>query len=199
MTSFRIPFVFAAALIAAPVAFAAAPAAPAPAQQQQASRPAQPTDVKDYGDWTVRCFPGNAVAPCQMVQLRIVEKTKQRILGVLLAYIPSRDTNLMEISVPLGVGLQNGLIVSADTYKSGPLKFTRCDSEGCYVEGAIGKDVLSALGRATKSQMQIVSANGKKYNLVFSMKGFNDAHRALLDLSRQKASGAAPTPAPAQP
>ena len=198
MTSFRIPVIFAAALIAAPVAFAAAPAAPAPAQQQQAGKPAQPTDVKDYGDWTVRCFPGNAVAPCQMVQLRIVEKTKQRILGVVLAYVPSRDANLMEISVPLGVELQNGLIVNADTYKSGPLKFTRCDGEGCYVEGAVGKDVLTALERATKSQVQIVSANGKRYNLVFSMKGFNDAHRALLDLSRQKTGGGS-APAPAQP
>jgi invasion protein IalB len=196
MTSFRIPFVFAAALVAAPVAFAAAPAAPAP--QQQANKPVQPTDVKDYGDWTVRCFPGNAVSPCQMVQLRIVEKTKQRILGVLLAYIPARDTNLMEISVPLGVALQNGLIVNADTYKSGPLKFTRCDNEGCYVEGAVGKDVLAALGRATKSQVQVVSVNGKRYNLVFSMKGFNEAHRVLLDLSRQKTGGGS-APAPAQP
>jgi invasion protein IalB len=196
MTSFRIPFVFAAALLAAPVAFAAAPA---PAQQQQAGKPVQPTDMKDYGDWTVRCFPGNAVAPCQMVQLRIVEKTKQRILSVLLAYVPSRDANLMEISVPLGIELQKGLIVSADTYKSGPLKFTRCDGEGCYVEGAVGKDVLTALGRATKSHVQIMSVNGKQYNLVFSMKGFNDAHRALLDLSRQKAgSGSAPAPAQQQ-
>ena len=198
MTSFRIPFAFAAALIAAPVAFAATP--DAAAQQQQANKPPQPTDAKDYGDWTVRCFPGNSVTPCQMVQLRIVEKTKQRILGMLMAYIPSKDANLIEISVPLGVALQNGLIVSTDTYKSGPLKFTRCDSQGCYVEGAIGKDVLSGLARATKSQVQIISMNGKQYNLVFSMKGFNEAHRALVELSRQKSGGGSQSaPAPAQP
>jgi invasion protein IalB len=121
---------------------------------------------------------------------------------VLLAYVPSRDANLMEISVPLGVALQNGLIVNTDTYKSGMLKFTRCDSEGCYVEGAIGKDVLTALGRATKSQVQVISVNGKRYNLVFSMKGFNEARRVLVDLSRQKSGGGsapAPAPAPAQP
>ncbi|HUO97353.1 MAG TPA: invasion associated locus B family protein [Rhizomicrobium sp.] len=200
MTSFRIPAILAAALLASPLALAAKPA-PQPAQQDaqqqaaQANKAAQPTDVKDYGDWTVRCFPANKMAPCQMVQLRIVEKTKQRILGVLVAYLPARDANLMEISVPLGVALQNGLVLSSDTYKSGVLKFTRCDQQGCYVEGAVGNDVMGSLGRATKAQVQIISMNGKRYNLVFSMKGFNEAHHALVDLAKQKGGGAAPAPA----
>ena len=196
MNSFRIPAAVAAALLVAPLALAA-PAKPAPheaePQGEPAARSAQPTDVKDYGDWTVRCFPGASPTPCQMVQLRIVEKTKQRILGVLLAYMPARSANLMEISVPLGVNLQNGLVINTDTYKSGVLKFTRCDQQGCYVEGAVGADVLGSIGRATKSEVQIVSMNGKRYNLVFSMKGFNEAHNALIQLAKSK-GGSAPAP-----
>jgi len=194
MTLFRIPAAIAAALLAAPFALAA-PAAPAQQQQAQANKPAEPTYAKDYGDWTVRCFPGNSPTPCQMVQLRIVQKTKQRILGVLLAYMPARDANLMEVSVPLGVALQNGLIIASDTYKSGVLKFTRCDQEGCYVEGAVGADVLDSLGRATKAQVQILSMNGKRYDLVFSTKGFGEARHAMLDLAKQKGGAAAPAPA----
>jgi invasion protein IalB len=200
MKRFRIPAAIAAALLIAPFALGA-PAKPAPKGddqgQPQANRPIQPTDVKDYGDWTVRCFPGNSPTPCQMVQLRIVEKTKQRILGVLLAYMPARDANLMEISVPLGVNLQNGLVLSTDTYKSGVLKFTRCDQQGCYVEGAVGADVLGSLARATKGEVQIISMNGKRYNLVFSMKGFTDARSALLQLAKAR-GGSSPAPAAGQ-
>jgi invasion protein IalB len=193
MKLFRIPAAIAAALLAAPLAVAA-PAAPAQ-QQAQANKAAEPTFAKDYGDWTVRCFAGNSPTPCQMVQLRIVEKTKQRILGVLIAYMPARDASLMEVSVPLGVALQNGLVIVTDTYKSGVLKFTRCDQEGCYVEGAVGADVLDALGRATKAQVQILSMNGKHYDLVFSTKGFGEARHVMLDLAKGKGGAAAPAPA----
>ena len=195
MTSYPIPAAVAAVLLV----FSAAAAAPAPQEQPaQAAKPVEPSFSKDYGDWTVRCFAGSAPSPCQMVQLRIVQKTKQRILGVLLAYVPARDANLMEFSVPLGVALQNGLVVDTDTYKSGVLKFTRCDQQGCYVEGAVGGDVLEAMGRATKAKVDVVSMNGKHYQLVFSMKGFGDAHRVMIEQSKGKGGSAPPPAAPQQ-
>jgi len=197
MISFRIPAVIAAALVASPLALAA-PAAQPQKPAAQADKAVEPTFAKDYGDWTVRCFAGSTPTPCQMVQLRVVEKTKQRILGVLLAYMPGKDANLMELSVPLGVALQNGLIISTDTYKSGVLKFTRCDQQGCYVEGAVGGDVLESLGRATKAQVQVVSINGKHYQLVFSMKGFGEARRAMVEQAKGRGGSAPAQPAPQQ-
>lgn len=200
MMSFRIPAVIAAALVAMPLAAAApaaAPAAPAP-QQAPSNKPIEPTFSKDFGDWTVRCFPGNSPTPCQMVQLRIVQKTNQRILGVLLAYVPSKDASLMEFSVPLGVALQNGLVIDTNTYKSGVLKFTRCDQQGCYVEGAVAADVLDAMARATSAKVQIVSMNGKKYQLVFSTKGFTEARRAMIEQAKNKGGSAPAETAPQQ-
>ena len=78
MKSLRITLAFAAALLAAP-AFAqddgAAPAAP------QANKPMQPNEVKEFGDWTVRCYPVTSPSPCEMIELRVAKKTGQRILG----------------------------------------------------------------------------------------------------------------------
>jgi invasion protein IalB len=195
MTSFRIPAAFAAALLVAPIAFAAP--APKPAQDQQAQSNKQP-EGKEYGSWIVRCETGKSQAPCQMAQVRFVEKTKQRVLGVWMVYIPAQDANYMEIAVPLGVELQNGLILNSDTYKSGVLKFTRCDGGGCYVEGTVGKDILDSLARATKAQVQVIMVNGKRYEFVLEMNGFNEAHRALVELTKQKGGGAAAPAAPAQ-
>ena len=194
MKSFRIPAAFAAALLVAPVAVGAP--APKPAQDQQAQKAA---DSKDYGTWTVRCTQAaKSQPPCQMMQVRFVEKTKQRVLGVWLVYMPSQDVNYMEIAVPLGVELQNGLVLNTDTYKSGVLKFTRCDAAGCYVGGTIGKEIVDSLGRATKATVQVIMVNGKRYNFTLQMDGFSEAHKALVEQTKQKGGGA-PAPAAAQP
>lgn len=197
MKSLRVSLAFAAALLAAP-AFAqdegAAPQQAAP----QAQKPMQPNEVKEFGDWTVRCYPVSSPSPCEMIELRVAKKSGQRVLGFLLAYVPARDSHVVQISVPLGVSLANGLVINSDTYKSPVLKFRRCDQLGCYVEAGMGNDVVSQLGRATKADATIISVDGKRYNLVFSLKGFNEAHQSLVELTKAKASSKAPA-APAAP
>lgn len=185
MKSLRIALAFAAALAAVP-AFAqeqdAAAAAP------KAQKPIEPDVVKEFGDWTVRCYPVKSASPCEMLELRVAKKTGQRILGVMLAYVPGRDANVLQVSVPLGVALANGVVINADTYKSPVLKFRRCDQLGCYVETAMGNDVVGNLAKATKAEATIVSVEGKRYNLVFSLKGFTEARQSLIELAKEKAS-----------
>jgi invasion protein IalB len=192
MKSFRFSLALATALLIAPAL--AQEAAP-----QQAPKAPQATDTKEIGDWTVRCFAVKSPTPCEMLELRVAKKGGQRILGVLFSYAPANDAHVIQISVPLGVALANGLVINADTYKSGVLKFRRCDQGGCYVESAIGSDVIGAVGKATAGKVQIVGVDGKRYDLAFSLKGFNEAHNALVELSKQKAGkGGEPAPA-AQP
>jgi invasion protein IalB len=192
MKSLRISLALAAALFVAPaIAQEAAP---------QAAKANQPTDVKEIGDWTVRCFPGKSPTPCHMLELRVAKKSGQRVLGVLLAYAPANNATLLQVSVPLGVSLQNGLIINSDTWKSPPLKFRRCDQGGCYIESAVGDDVINELAKASNAKMQIVSVDGKRFDLAFSLKGFTEARSAMVELAKQKAGkgGAEATPAPAQ-
>ncbi len=196
MKSLRVSLAFAAALLTAP-ALAQDQAAPAQQPAPQANKPVQPSEVKEFGDWTVRCYPVTSPSPCEMIELRVAKKSGQRILGFLIAYVPARDSHVVQISVPLGVALANGLMIDSDTYKSPVLKFRRCDQLGCYVEAAMGNDVVGTLGRASKAQVVVVSVDGKRYNLVFSLNGFAQAHQALVDLTKAKASGKAAAPAAA--
>lgn len=189
MKSFRLTLALAAALLAAP-AFAQ-DAAP-----QQPQKPPQPTDTKEIGDWTVQCYAVKAPMPCQMLELRVAKKTGQRILAVLLAYAPENSGHLLKISVPLGVSLQNGLVINLDTWKSPPVKFHACDQGGCYIESAIGNDIIGQLSKATDAKVRITSVDGKPYDLSFSLKGFTEAHNALVELAKSKVGkGGAPAPA----
>jgi len=56
-----------AALAQAP---AAAPAAPPP-----------PPEVKNIGDWLVRCYPAQTQSPCDMYQQQNDAKSQQRVLA----------------------------------------------------------------------------------------------------------------------
>jgi len=189
-------------LLAAPAlaAPAAKPAAATPQQKADPSKPMQPSESKEFGDWSVRCYPVTSASPCEMVELLVNKKTGRRVLSILIAYIPSRDQHVMQIGMPLGVMLQNGAVLNSDTFTSDVLHFRRCDIQGCYVETPIDGASLNALARATKAQMQIVSVDGKKFELAFSLNGFTSAHNALVDLTKQKASGApaASPPPPAE-
>lgn len=196
MKSLRISLAFATALLMAP-AWAQDEPAQAPQPAPQAGKQMQPSEIKEFGDWTVRCYPVTSPSPCEMIELRVAKKTGQRILGFLIAYVPARDAHVIQVSVPLGVALANGMMIDADTYKSPVLKFRRCDQLGCYVEAAMGNDVISTLGKATKAQATVVSVDGKRYNLVFSLRGFTEAHQALVELTKAKASNKAAAPAAA--
>ena len=176
---------------------AAAAPAPAPAQGSapaaNANKPLEPSETKNFGDWTVRCFPPSAKIPCQMIELLVNKKSGRRVLGVLIVYNKAQDQYVMQIAMPLGVMVQNGAVLGSDSYTSGVLHYRLCDMQGCYAIAPLDDDAIKALGRATKAEMRIVSADGKKFNIGFSLNGFTAAHNALLDMMQQKASGAPPT------
>jgi len=128
--------------------------------------------------------------PCEMIELLVNKKSGRRVLGVLIIYNQAQNQNLVQIAMPLGVMLQNGAVLSSDTYTSAVLRFRLCDVQGCYTLAPLDDNAVKALGRATKAEMKIVSADGKKVNLSFSLNGFTAAHNALVEMTRQKPAGA---------
>jgi invasion protein IalB len=170
---------------------AAQDTAPAPSE---ANKPAQPSETKNFGDWTVRCYPSSSTTPCEMLELLVNKKSGRRVLGVLIIYNPAQNQNVMQIATPLGVLVQSGVVIGSDTYTSAVLRYRLCDVQGCYALAPLDDDAIKTLGRATKAEMRIASADGKKFNLVFSLNGFTAAHNALVEMTRQKSHGA---PAPA--
>jgi invasion protein IalB len=172
---------------------AAQSSAPAPAG---ANGPAQPSETKEIGDWTVRCYPASSPMPCEMIELLVNKKSGRRVLGVLIMYNQAHDQNLMQVSTPLGVLIPNGAVLGSDTYTSEVMRYRMCDLQGCYAIMPLDSSAVKALGRATKAEMRVVSVDGRKVNLSFSLKGFTAAYNALVDMTRQKATAtAAPAPA----
>jgi invasion protein IalB len=181
-------------LLAALVSGAALAQAPAAAP----SAP-PPPEVKNIGDWLVRCYPAQSQSPCDMYQQQNDAKSQQRVLALSLAYIPRLDKHAIQISVPLGVSIGRGVVLQAGTYTSPAMPYRRCDRGGCYVEMLLDNPVIDQLNHAGGTALLKVTADdGKNYQLRLSLNGFTAAHDSMAEQARAKAkpdAGAAAAPA----
>ena len=164
-----------------------------------ATAPVQPSETKTFADWTVRCFPVNSPSPCDMFEMLANKQTGERVMSLSLAYMPNGDRHVIQIAVPLGVSLTKGATIMADAYTSQALPYRRCDRGGCYVEMLLGADAVTALSSSNgAARIRIFADGGKAFEIPFSLKGFGDAHGAMVDLARKKVAGGG-KPAPAAP
>jgi len=186
------PLPLGACLIGGLAALLLATAAPA---QTAPGRP----DVKEIGDWSVRCFPMDSPSPCDMYEELDNKDSHQRVLSVSLAYIPKMDRHAIQISVPLGVALAKGLVIQTDNFTSAALHYRRCDRQGCYVEMVLDNASVESLAKSgANARVRIVADGGKPFDLRFSLNGFAAAHDAMAAQAREKAKDAKPA-APAAP
>lgn len=170
------------------------------ASAQQAAAPPGRPDVKTVGDWEVRCFPVSNANPCDMFQEMANKDSRQRILSISLAFNPSMDRHLLQITVPLDVSIQKGLTVQSGSYTSPVLKYRMCTREGCFVQMAADNAMVEALAKSgPEAKLNIVGDNGKSYGLQFSLKGFAAAHDDMVAQARAKAKPAAQTGDAAKP
>jgi invasion protein IalB len=172
----------------------------AQAQQAAPEVPGRP-ETKNVEDWVVRCFPIQSPSPCDMFQEQDSQQTRQRVLSLSIAFVPSLDRHALQISVPLDIAIPKGVTVQTDSYTSPVLKYRRCDRNGCYVEQAVDNGLIESLAKgAAAGKVNIVADNGKAYTLNFSLKGFAAAHDDMVSQARAKAKAVEKTPAaPAKP
>lgn len=171
------------------------------ASAQQASQGPGRPEVKRVEDWFVRCFQIESPSPCDMYQELDNRETRQRILSLSIAFVPSLDRHALQITVPLDIAIPKGLVIQTDSYKSPVLKYRRCDRNGCYVEVAVENAVIESLARSSGDGGKIVIAadSGKVYNLNFSLKGFATAHDDMVTKAKAKAKAPAAPAAAANP
>jgi len=168
--------------------------------QEAPAAPGRP-DVKTVGDWMVRCFPVANTNPCDVFQESVNQQSRQRILSFSLAFVPSMNRHILQITVPLDVALQKGVTIRADGYTSPVMKYRMCNREGCFVQLAPDNAIIEALAKSTSpdAKINIVADGGKSFALSLSLKGFSAAHDDMVSQARAKAKPAKPDDAAAKP
>jgi invasion protein IalB len=176
----------------APADAAAAPALPAAPPAPAATQPAVDPNLvvnEPHEDWSVRCFRVESPAPCDVLQVGTSSETQQRVLLISIAYVPSRDGYAMQIIVPLGVELSQGLTLAAGEASLTGLRFTRCERDGCYVETGLPQPTIDALSAMTaNTTITIIPFNEEEtLELPFSVAGFSAAMARMREEAEDRA------------
>jgi len=137
----------------------------------------------------VRCFPVSNPNPCDVFQELDDQRTHQRVLSFSLAYMPSQDRHMLQITAPLEVSIPKGLVIQTDSYTSPVMKYRMCTREGCVVLAAPDNAMIEALAKSgPDAKVNIVGdSNGKTFGIKFSLKGFSAAHDDMVAQAKVKA------------
>jgi invasion protein IalB len=185
---------------AAALSLGVAPALAQEAGQQQQRKPQGPTVVKSFGGWDVRCFQAASPIPCDVWEATAFKNTGVVAVSVSVAYMPSRDANFLEFVVPLQADLQKGARIVAGDFTSPVLKFHHCERVGCYIVVQDGNAIVDAMRHQSQMKIRLTKFHGATADLDVPLKGFGEAHAAMVELAKQKQSSGgstAPADAPA--
>jgi len=175
MTSIR--NLLAAALSAAGIAIATA----ASAQDSQ-------TVTATYGDWEIRCGSGDNKL-CGMTQS--FKDGEGRTLAF-VKILRLKDQNLkdgtpipaqLEIVVPLGVILTDGLAFQVDASKGRRAPYRFCTQGGCRVLEPITDGFVTELKGGSSAKITYNAVDGAKHEAPISLKGFTKAYDSLTPAS----------------
>ncbi len=170
-----------------PPATGVAPRGPAPGAQSQAPAPApsgqQPGNVKEsHGAWSVICDrpAGASAEQCALMQNVIAEDRPEVGLSVVVLKTADRKARILRILAPLGVLLKDGMELYVDNNNIGRAYFTRCFSEGCYVEVEIDEELMRIM-RAGKSAVFALreSSDQDRVGIPVELNGFGPGYDAL--------------------
>lgn len=153
----------------------------------QAAQMPAPTDVKTFDDWSVRCFPVQSLARCDVFQATLDKATQRRIVSTSIAYAPSLNGYMAKIIIPLGVRIAGGVTITADKYKSAALAINRCEDDGCYIEGTLDTVLVEKLIAGKSAGIVVALTTGGHATLPLSLRGFSGAMAAMKELAIEKA------------
>jgi invasion protein IalB len=137
---------------------------------------------ESHGAWSIICDKpaGASAEQCAMMQNVIAEDRPEVGLSVVVLKTADRKAKILRILAPLGVLLKDGMELYVDNNNIGRAYFTRCFSEGCYVEVELDDELMRIL-RAGKAAVFALreSADQDRVGIPIELTGFGEGYDAL--------------------
>ena len=158
------------------VACIAAIASPLAAQQQPG------TVISNHGAWSLICDrpAGATTDQCALMQNVIADDRPEVGLSVVVLKTADRKAKILRILAPLGVLLKDGMELYIDKNNIGRTYFTRCFSEGCYVEVEIDDELMKVLQAGESAVFSLREAvDQDRVGIPIELTGFTAGYDAL--------------------
>lgn len=134
-----------------------------------------------FGEWHVVCeqpagAPGDQ---CVLMQNVIADDRPDVGLSVIVIKTADEQAHILRILAPLGVLLPNGLGLIIDGKDLGRAYFTRCFSDGCFVQVIMDNDILEALKSGSTAIFFIFQSEEEGIGLPVDLQGFSEGFDSL--------------------
>lgn len=134
-----------------------------------------------FGEWHVVCekpagAPGDQ---CVLMQNVIADDRPDVGLSVIVLKTADGQSRILRILAPLGVLLPNGLGLIIDGKDLGRAYFTRCFSDGCFVQVIMDDDILNALQMGSTAIFFIFQSEEEGIGLPVDLTGFAEGFASL--------------------
>jgi invasion protein IalB len=162
----------------APAPAPAAPAAaPAPAAGAAASAPAPAAG--DIAQWVKVCNPKQP-AMCSVTKDYVSESGPAPLATFSVQTTPDPKKYALGILVPLGFVFPPGIPINVDGDKKSTAQYVICLPESpqsqavaCIARAEVGDDIVGAMKKGSKLELQLTGGDGKVVSLAFSLAGFS--------------------------
>lgn len=134
-----------------------------------------------FGEWHIVCdqpagAPGDQ---CVLMQNVVADDRDDVGLSVIVIKTADKKARILRILAPLGVLLPNGLGLIIDGKDLGRAYFTRCFSDGCFVQVIMDDAMLNALKAGNTAIFFIFQSEEEGIGLPVDLTGFSDGFAAL--------------------
>lgn len=152
---------------------------PAAEQKAKAAEPEKAAGNR-FKQWELQCVElDKQPVRCQISSSTLSADGKQVILVMSLAYRPDGKTVAMQMAVPLGVALKDGVRLKVKGGYGATMPVSRCTPQGCLVEGAAEQALLTSMEAKAEATVTVTTPEGNAIPIALSLSGFADAHAAL--------------------
>ena len=134
-----------------------------------------------FGEWHLVCdkpagAPGDQ---CVLMQNVIADDRADVGLSVIVIKTADKKARILRILAPLGVLLPNGLGLIIDGKDLGRAYFTRCFTDGCFVQVTMDDDMLNALKNGNTAIFFIFQSEEEGIGLPVDLTGFSQGFEVL--------------------
>ena len=140
---------------------------------------AAPDQVSEtYQDWVVQCVVRSDIPPCQAVQVAFQSQTRAPVMRVSIAYFARKEKPIgIEFWISHDILIAEGLLLEVDgkAVELEDVRFTRCDSSGCFATGILDDKQIKPLQDGQKVVLAVLSGQGEPRIMSISLKGFTEA------------------------
>lgn len=139
---------------------------------------------QQFRDWQRQCERApSGEQSCHILQQVVNPENGALAMRVQVGFTPQRQALLL-ISLPLGVALRPGVIVSVDGQGSWPVSFEVCSADGCRAAALLSSELLRAMKKGSKAHFGIADLSGRKLVVPLSLLGFTRAYASIAKPTR---------------